>query len=235
MRRPAPTRSDAAGPQLAVRVGYAVASLALIAVVAVLAWPARYGGPMGITVVAGESMLPTYEVGQVVVTARSSSYEAGDVVVFQPAGYEAYVVHRIIGSEESGGLLTQGDNNEFIDPWTVPQGDPIGKVVLAGPKCDHLWCNGFAVARMTPALMLSLGASLVSFGIMVRLFRPGVGRHRPDSYGKERPETPIPATHLISPHPATSQVPTPPVRRAPAGPDRRGGRHQRPDGVPSRS
>lgn len=198
--RPRPANAGVA------KVFHSLVSLSLVVTFAVLAWPARYGGPLGITVIAGESMLPTYEVGQVVITSRSGAYQPQDVVVFQPAGYEAYVVHRIIGVEPDGTFLTQGDNNDFVDPWTVPPRDPIGKVILAGPRCDAIWCNGFAIAKLTPSLMLSLGAAMVSFGVMVRLTRPGVGRHRPDPYGKERPENPIPAANFLPPQPTAPPI-----------------------------
>ena len=59
----------------------------MLAVGAVLLWPAPLGGVVGLTVVSGHSMEPTYHSGDLVITARQPSYAAGDIVSYVvPAG-----------------------------------------------------------------------------------------------------------------------------------------------------
>jgi signal peptidase I len=69
--------------------------------------------------VTGQSMFPTIEDGSVCACKQKESYEIGDVVIVfrtideEQKIYEG-VAHRIIFIEDRI-VITQGDNNEFID------------------------------------------------------------------------------------------------------------------------
>ena len=92
-------------------------------------WPTQLGGATSIVIVSGDSMEPTYFDGDLVI-AREMEPSVGDVIIYAPAGLGgSQVVHRIIDGSADEGWQMQGDNNDFIDPFT-PQGDEVKGVVL---------------------------------------------------------------------------------------------------------
>ena len=108
-------------------------------------WPAQRGGHLGITVVSGHSMEPTMHTGDVVLTWKHATYAVGDVVVYPvPDGPGAGidVVHRIIGFQPDGSLITRGDNNHGPDPWHPTAASVVGSemrmVPAAGNGLDFL-------------------------------------------------------------------------------------------------
>ena len=92
--------------------------VAFVAGLVYLFWPTSLGGCSTLTIVSGHSMEPTYFTGDLV-WSRCGEAEVGDVVVYTPedAG-GARVIHRIIGGNGVDGWVLQGDNNDFVDPWT---------------------------------------------------------------------------------------------------------------------
>lgn len=95
------------------------------AVAAWFLWPTSLGGCTTLTLVNGHSMEPTYYTGDLVV-ARCGAPKVGDIVVYEPPGYgSARVVHRIIGGDENGWTI-QGDNNDFVDPFTPTNDNIVG-------------------------------------------------------------------------------------------------------------
>ena len=119
-------------------------------VAAFFLWPTSLGGCTTLTVVSGHSMEPTYLSGDVVV-ARCGTPHVGDVVVYQPrdAG-GARIIHRLIGGDGDGWTV-QGDNNDFVDPFTPTDDEVVGIARLHLPKV------GIAVGVVTsPLLWLSL-------------------------------------------------------------------------------
>lgn len=137
--------------------------LALLGVVALLLFTALTGiagSPLRVVVVAGESMLPTLDPGDAVLTLRRSSYEVGDVVAYRlPAGQPGagrVVIHRIVRTTPEGFLL-QGDNNEDLDPWTPGQAEVVGERALTVPRL------GLLVGFLRTALGAGLIAAFVTF------------------------------------------------------------------------
>jgi signal peptidase I len=99
---------------------YAVLVL-LIVVGAAFLLNSRIGGVQVYDVYPTDSMLPTLEVGDLVIvqSVSYSSIHVGDVIVFSPplAGggcYSEVIVHRVV-EITSNGLITQGDNR-FTNP-----------------------------------------------------------------------------------------------------------------------
>jgi signal peptidase len=100
----------------------------LVGCLALVLWPATYGGAFGIVIVAGDSMEPTYSLGDSVITWRQP-VEIGDTVSFRvPEGETGEgnpVIHRVIGGDASG-WITQGDNSYAEDTWTPSSEDILG-------------------------------------------------------------------------------------------------------------
>ena len=98
-------------------------------------WPATLGGRLGLVMVAGTSMEPTYQLGDSVITWREP-VGVGDVVLYRiPEGTHGEgnpVIHRIVGGNASA-WITQGDNSELPDKWTPSNRDILGTPKLMIP------------------------------------------------------------------------------------------------------
>jgi len=118
--------------------------------------PAR----LGVTVVSGPSMLPTYDPGDLVLTWRADSYPVGTPIVYGiPAGEPGAglkVVHRVVGVHPDGSHVTQGDHNEHIDPWRPIDDDVRGRVVLRVPR------GGIVLRWFGSPLLLALISGLLT-------------------------------------------------------------------------
>jgi len=83
---------------------------------------------MGIVMVAGNSMEPTYMLGDAVVTWREP-VEIGDTALFRvPEGQVGAgnpVIHRVVGRED-GGWVTKGDNTPRADNWRPSNHEMLG-------------------------------------------------------------------------------------------------------------
>jgi signal peptidase len=137
-------------------------------VVLALSVPGPFGpAHLGITVVSGPSMLPTYDPGDLVVTWRSGGYPVGTPIVYGiPAGEPGAgmnVVHRVVEVLPGGAHLMQGDNNEHLDPWRPTDADVKGAVVLRVPRGGILlrWFGSPVVLALVSGLLA--GASAFSW------------------------------------------------------------------------
>ena len=101
--------------------------------------PAFLGGPIDYVIVSGESMRPSYENGDFVIT-QTRRVRHGDVVAFRVDG--GTVIHRIVGGDAQGGFVTQGDNRDIADQWRPRSDDVLGKAWIhipgAGTWLAHL-------------------------------------------------------------------------------------------------
>ncbi len=99
--------------------------------------PTQYGGHLGITVVSGHSMEPTFHTDDLLVTWQRSAYEVGDVLVYEiPAGDVGAglsVVHRIESVQPDGSFTMLGDNNASADLWHPTADEAQGSVALMLP------------------------------------------------------------------------------------------------------
>lgn len=107
---------------------------ALVAGLVYLFWPSSLGGCSTLTIVSGHSMEPTYFTGDLV-WSRCGEPAVGDIVVYSPQDSGgAQVIHRIIGGNGADGWVLQGDNNDFVDPWSPDDSRILGvaKVHIPG-------------------------------------------------------------------------------------------------------
>ena len=92
--------------------------------------------PFHATAIAGGSMRPELDYGDLVIAAELDveDVHAGDIIEFTVNG--GAIVHRVVSVDETGsGLLftTKGDANEDIDPRPVAADDVCGKIVWSIP------------------------------------------------------------------------------------------------------
>lgn len=110
---------------------------ALIIAGTVYLWPAQLGGETRLVIVSGQSMEPTYDLGDIVVARGGGTPEVGDTVVFAvPEGTAEgmLVIHRILELDPEGRFITQGDNRETPDQWPLTEADIVGEPLLHIPK-----------------------------------------------------------------------------------------------------
>lgn len=123
-------------------------------------------------VVVSESMVPTLNVGDIIVVqgslnaceikASTSEGGVGDMIVFrEPGTLNIFVVHRAIDKISMGNtwyFKTQGDNNPYPDLWNVPENNLIGKVIGRIPLFGYLF------------LFLRTPLGLIMFIILILIF-----------------------------------------------------------------
>jgi signal peptidase I len=99
--------------------------------------PVAWGGPAGYSIVAGVSMQPTLQPGDLVLTSAQADYAIGDLIAYHvPQGAAAagsVVVHRIIGGDPVSGFVVKGDNNGTPDPWYPKARDVVGRMWASVP------------------------------------------------------------------------------------------------------
>lgn len=119
-----------------------------------------------LVVVESESMLPTLEVGHLLVLQARAPEEikVGDIIVFNAGYHTKPIVHRIVEIQNVTGELhyyTLGDNNDLRDPGYRVHEDIIGVVVLAVPYIGHVTLflhepYGFAIVAVLFLALLIL-------------------------------------------------------------------------------
>lgn len=102
-----------------------------------------------LAVVKSTSMIPTLNVGDIVVIVgvKPGEIRSGDIIIYDKrinvrdvakAPYERVedigyiIIHRVVNVYVVDGkiyLVTKGDNNSFSDPWIVPEEGVLGRVL----------------------------------------------------------------------------------------------------------
>jgi len=145
--------------------------VAILGAIALVAWflllrPSFLGGPASYVMVSGESMEPTLDSGDLVLTRSHHAYAVGDLVAFRvpegEPGEGAIVIHRIVRGSAADGFATQGDNNGWMDPWVVGADDIVGErwLTVAGAG------RSLAVLR-APAAMAAVVAGVAVFLVLI--------------------------------------------------------------------
>lgn len=130
--------------------------------------PPLLGGATSYVIVSGRSMQPTLWGGDLVLARKARSYAVGDVVAYHPPDAAGLVIHRIIGREGEG-FTFQGDNNDWVDPWTAPPDQIAGKGWLVIPRVGAVFAYLQAPARMAAVVgALFLYVSLAGWALAPR-------------------------------------------------------------------
>ncbi len=110
----------------------------LVVCLILVIWPTTFGGRFGMVMVAGNSMEPTYMLGDAVLIWKQP-VEVGDTIVYRVPkgafGEGSPVIHRVVGGNGFG-WITQGDGKASPDTWTPSNHDVLGvarfRIPLAG-------------------------------------------------------------------------------------------------------
>lgn len=153
--------------RMVARPGRVVLLFLLVAAWAVFLRPASLGGPLSLVMVSGQSMEPTMETGDLAVVFDRDTYGVGDVVAFRPEGEVTgssggMVIHRIVDGDAGSGYLTQGDGNDWLDPWETSPAQVAGRMVFFVPGAGHVvsWL-------MDPVMLGALFAAATAFLVII--------------------------------------------------------------------
>jgi signal peptidase I len=95
--------------------------------------PTNLGGGASYVMIDGNSMEPTFHTGDLVILAKASVYNVGDIVAYKDLKLDAHIIHRIIGIQDER-FIMKGDNNGWIDSTHPLQSEVLGKKYLYLPK-----------------------------------------------------------------------------------------------------
>jgi signal peptidase len=184
----------------AVRVGWvwaqrALLALALILFVAIALLP-RLGLYRAVTVLSG-SMRPTFSPGDMVAVAPEpvSAVRVGQVISYQvPTGVRQVETHRIVKILQAGThpvIQTQGDANNWPDPWTAKlEGKTAWRLVAVVPHLGYLvnWLRGGSLRMVANIIAPALLALLLLSEIW------GLSSDRREDQARHTAGTPITRT-----------------------------------------
>ncbi len=107
--------------------------------------------------VGSGSMEPTINTGDLIITKKSKTYEVDDIITFYDESFSRYITHRIIGLNEDGSFITQGDREgQGVDTNPVYTENIVGKVIKVYPS------GGFmAFITSTVGTIVLIGAFII--------------------------------------------------------------------------
>ena len=144
--------------------------------------PAVVGGSATFVMVQGHSMEPMLYTGDLVVARSQDHYQKGDMVVFAVA--RGHVIHQLHSGTEASGWLTKGINNDWIDPWTIPNSDIAGKYWFSIPG----FSQKLQFPRQNP-LIFGLVCGAVTLLSLVPRRRRRITEELADALSRATPET----------------------------------------------
>lgn len=124
--------------------------------------PTQFGGQASYVMVAGASMEPILQKGDLVIIRDSNTYQAEDIVTYQHP-IVGPVIHRVINREGDKYIL-KGDNNDWIDSYKPDISELIGKSWIHLPGAANL------LDKIRQPLPLSILSLILAFSI-VSIFR----------------------------------------------------------------
>ena len=124
---------DGARRLLSLRPRHARLAVTLVVLVAAYLFlaPAACGGPITYARVAGSSMTPRLQSGDLVFARAADTYEAGDVVAYHNPEL-GLVMHRVI-VDNGDRVIVKGDANSWVDSYQPRKSDIVGRLWLRIP------------------------------------------------------------------------------------------------------
>ena len=109
----------------------------LIAALWILFAPTKIGGGISYVVVNGNSMEPSFHVGDLILAREQNVYSVDELVVYQHPRI-GYVFHRIIDKDFEGAFILKGDNNSWEDTYRPMPEEVVGRLWLHIPKLGKI-------------------------------------------------------------------------------------------------
>lgn len=142
--------------------------------------PVSLGGTTSYVIVNGISMEPGFHLGDLTIIRKAADYQIGDVVTYQDARMNAYVIHRVIGIQGDRFVL-KGDNNSWVDVYYPTREEIIGKLWFHIPKLGKLfkWLR----VPLHLAMTLSLLGGILMSGMIIEPSKRGRAKSLQKSAG----------------------------------------------------
>ena len=122
-------------------------------------------------VVSG-SMQPTFERGDLVLMqSLHKTVNERDIIMFNNNIYAHPITHRAVEVSDKG-IRTKGDANQYVDAWTLGEGNVVGKVVTLGgrPIVIKDWGIFFILENRGEALPL-FGSDYAKYQLFLSVLR----------------------------------------------------------------
>lgn len=119
------------------------------------------------TIISG-SMEPTLSVYDVIIVKKQDNYNLGDIITFYVPDEEGKMVcytHRIV-SVGDGCYLTQGDNNQQWDEWTVYRQNVVGTIQARIPGMGKFVLEFSKIPLSTWRIAIIVVFSILAFFIV---------------------------------------------------------------------
>lgn len=123
------------------------------------------------------SMEPTVPRGSLVLVAKTSICQVGDIVLYR--AFNILVLHRVI-EERDGMIKTKGDAAQSPDPWLVPREAIIGRAILIIPFLGEV-----LFLLKSPLAFASLVTSVYISSSLIHMRRDLAAKIR-EAYGRIR-------------------------------------------------
>lgn len=119
-------------------------------------------GSMAWVVTTGNSMEPAFSAGDVAVVRPAGDYAVGDVIAYHNPDLGQIVMHRVV-EQADGRLVTQGDNNDWVDSHHPAPEEVMGSLSMhlpgLGRILELLFQPAVAAAVVFIGTILALGAN----------------------------------------------------------------------------
>ncbi len=134
--------------------------LAVVLAIVAFIFISSKAGTSTYLVVLSESMKPTINMGDLVVTTLTdtNNIRTGDIIAFKNGNGEIPITHRVVNVTASG-FITKGDANDDVDIQARRQSDVLGRIVFWIPLAGYFVSfarsfYGFIILIIIPGILL---------------------------------------------------------------------------------
>ncbi len=165
------------------------AALGFVAIV--LVWiffaPVQIGGQAYYVIINGNSMEPNFHRGDLVVLKTSPVYSVGDMVAYKYPRL-GNVFHRIVGIDDTGSYLMQGDHNAWTDSYHPQKNEIIGKYWFAIKGIGNFVSkikSPWIIALLAGILGIILGLTMVQKSNLIKYQNQAGTKSKMNNVGKK--------------------------------------------------
>lgn len=134
-----------------------------------------FPGNFQVKIVQSGSMEPTIPTGSIVIIKPQPDYGEGSIITFgEDSQSDVPITHRVIGVNDAGDFITQGDANDDPDPLPVSKRDVIGEVIIHIPYLGYVIDFarkplGFVLLIVIPAFVVIVDEIIIIFKEVARI------------------------------------------------------------------